>query len=80
MNATVCQNKIEVRHSIRKDVNREFLAIAVPNGWSDVQKISRKILLFDGREFAFTGWNSDTLECYFARELDNSFPIIATIK
>ena len=79
MNAIV-SSSIEVRHSIRPDVQREFLAISVPDGWDDVKKISRKVLVFDGREFTFTGWNSDRNECFFARALDGSWPKTATIK
>lgn len=69
MKATVSQNEIPVRHSIRPDVQREFLEIDIPNGWDDVQKISNKILTFDGRKFRFSGWNSETNKCYFFRLL-----------
>jgi hypothetical protein len=67
--ATIARNEIPVRHSVRPDVNREFIVLDVPNGWDDVAKICKKVLLFDGRKFAFTGWNSDRNECYFARPM-----------
>lgn len=67
--AQIVKNEIPVIHSIRADVNREFLSIKV-EGWSDVQKISKKILEFEGRKFKFTGWNSDDMMCYFARPLN----------
>ena len=67
MNATVSHNQIPVVHSIRKDVNREFLTIDVPEGWDDVKRISKTVLIYDGREFTFSGWNSDTNKAYFFR-------------
>jgi hypothetical protein len=66
--AQIVKNEIPVVHSIKQDVGREFLSIKV-EGWPDVQKISKKILEFEGRKFKFTGWNSDSLTCYFARPL-----------
>lgn len=79
MNATIAQNEIPVSHSVRPDVGREYLTIDVPNGWDDVKKISKKVLVFDGRKFTFTGWNSDTLKCYFCRPLVGEIQT-ATIK
>ena len=49
---------------------REFLTIDVPNGWEDVKTLSTKVLEYQGREFVFTGWNSDHNHCYFARPID----------
>jgi len=80
MNATVSTVSIEVQHSVRPDVGREFLTIKVPNGWDDVKKITSKVLEYDGRAFVFTAWNSDRLDCHFARALDGSWPKVATIK
>lgn len=79
MNATISPNEIPVTHSIRKDVNREFLTLDVPNGWDDVKKISKKVLTYDGRKFTFSGWNSDTNKCFFFRMLDNSVIGVAEI-
>ena len=78
MNATILPNEIPVRYNVREDVQREFLTIDVPNGWDDVKKICKKVLLFDGRKFTFSGWNSDRNECYFYRLL-TSTPQTATI-
>ena len=69
MKATILANEIAVRHSVRPDVGREFLTVACPNGWDDVKKLTKKVLSFNGRRFTFTGWNSDSCECYFARPL-----------
>lgn len=69
MNATIIQNEIAVDYSYRPDVQREFLSFDVPNGWEDVKKVCKKILLYDGKRFAFTGWNSDTNKCYFAKPI-----------
>jgi hypothetical protein len=63
---------VPVRHSIRPDVNREFITFDIENGWDDVKKIHKKILSFDGRNFQFSGWNSDSNECYFFRPLNSN--------
>lgn len=78
MKATILHNDISVVYSHRPDVQREYLTIDVPNGWDDVKKISKKVLSYDGRKFTFTGWNSDTLQCYFARSLVGGIEPIAT--
>lgn len=75
MNATIVPNEIKVRHSIRPDINREFLTIDCPEGWDDVRKLTRKTLSFDGRKFTYTGWNSDRNECFFSRSLTGIEPI-----
>ena len=70
MTATINPREIQVRHSVRPDVNREFLTVSCPKGWDDVKRIKDKILTFEGRKFAFTGWNSDRNEAFFARPLN----------
>ena len=70
MNATIATNKIAVIHTVRQDVDREFLIVDVPCGWDDVRPLTRKVLTYDGRDFTFTGWNSDTFKCYFVRPLN----------
>ncbi len=70
MNATIAPNEIAVRYNSRSDINREFLTIDCPNDWDDVKKLTKKVLVYDGRRFTFTGWNSDRHECFFARGLD----------
>jgi len=67
MNAVVSKNEVAVVYSNRQDVGREYLTIDVPNGWDDVEKLTKKVLRYDGKAFVFTGWNSDTLKCYFVR-------------
>lgn len=65
MNATISKNEVAVVYSSRD--GREYLTIDVPNGWDDVKKLCKKVLRYDGKPFVFTGWNSDTLKCYFVR-------------
>jgi hypothetical protein len=67
MKASILPNDISVVYSYRPDVAREYLTIDVPNGWDDVAKLTKKVLRYDGKAFKFTGWNSDTLKCYFVR-------------
>lgn len=69
MNASIVPNEFVVEYSCRPDVQREFLSFDVPNGWDDVKKVCKKILLYDGKKFAFTGWNSDSNKCYFAKPI-----------
>jgi len=63
--ATISKNEIAVVYSARD--GREYLTIDIPNGWDDVAKLTKKVLTYDGKKFVFTGWNSDTLKCYFVR-------------
>lgn len=65
MNATISPNEVSVVYSARE--GREYLTIDIPNGWDDVKKLTKKVLRYDGKAFVFTGWNSDTLKCYFVR-------------
>ena len=83
--AILTRNKIRVIHSVRVDVNREFVQISVPNGWDDVKKLTNRVLTYDGRDFTYSGWNSDRNECYFYRMLNyqhavNSKSRVAIIK
>jgi hypothetical protein len=79
MTATIT-NEIAVEYCERPDVNRAFLKIQVPNGWDDVLKIKEKVLEYNGRKFAFTGWNSDTNQCYFARPLNGDAQTARIVK
>jgi hypothetical protein len=79
MKATILPNEVAVVYSNRPEVNREYLTVSVPNGWDDVKKIAKKVLTYDGRKFTFTGWNSDTLQCYFVRGLNETVSKVATI-
>lgn len=73
--ATVSPNEISVRHTVRPDVNREFLTFDIPNGWDDVQKICKKVLVYEGRKFVFSCWNSDRMDCHFYRFIDGNTPV-----
>ena len=68
--AEIVANKFTVtRHSVDQESRREYIEIAVPNLWDDVKQIHHRVLMFDGREFTFSGWNSDTARSYFVRPL-----------
>ena len=69
MTATINTKEIKVDYSIRQDVGKEFLRVDCPNGWDDVKKLNKKILTYQGKRFAFTGWNSDWNEAYFAKPI-----------
>jgi hypothetical protein len=71
--ATVSPDEIAVEHRVRPDVSQEFLTIDVPNLWDDVKKLTKKVLIYDGRRFTFRGWNSDTAKCWFSRPLDPNY-------
>ena len=79
MTTAKLSKEIVVRHSVRPDVNREYLEVDCPNGWDDVKKLTAKVLLFDGRRFAWTGWNSDRNVSYFVRLLNGDNLKTATI-
>ena len=70
-NATVLTDEIAVNHSIRPDVQREFLSFSI-SGWDEVKGLTKKVLLFDGRKFVFACWNSDRMEIVFYRMLDGN--------
>lgn len=78
MKATIAPLEIAVRHSIRPDVGREFLSFPI-DGWDEVKKLTKKVLVFDERKFIFSCWNSDRMECCFYRMLDGS-TVTAKIK
>lgn len=63
--------EIPVMHSVRPDVGREFLKFAI-SGWDEVKKLTKKVLVFEGRKFVFSCWNSDENYCCFYRMLDGS--------
>lgn len=77
--ASIASNKIAVSHTVRPDVDREFLTLNVPDGWDDVKKLTNKVLTYQGRDFIFSGWNSDVNQCYFVR-LINGPDQVATIR
>jgi len=69
MKATIVPDEIAVVYSTRPELNLEFLRIDIPNGWDDVKKIHKKVLMYDGKRFTFCSWNSDHLHCHFNRHL-----------
>lgn len=71
MKAIVAPLEIAVSHSTRPDVGREFLSFGI-SGWDEVKKLTKKVLIFDGRKFIFSCWNSDRMEIVFYRMLDGS--------
>jgi hypothetical protein len=78
MKATIVPNEIEVRHTVRPDVGREFLTIQIEDGWDGAKQWTKKVLLFEGRRFVWVSWNSDNNTVNFVRLLDRE-PEIATV-
>lgn len=76
MNATISPTEFAVNHAIRPDVQREFISFSI-SGWDEVKKLTKKVLLYDGRKFTFSCWNSDRLEIVFVRPLSGD---VATAK
>jgi hypothetical protein len=64
MKASISEDLIPVRPNDRGGMGK-WLTVDVPNGWDDVRKICKKILQFEGRNYAFRGWNSDRNEAFF---------------
>jgi len=69
--ATIVQNEIAVRHSVRPDIQREFLSFSIKD-WKEVSVLTKKVLLYEGKRFTFSGWNSDTNECFFVKPLNEN--------
>lgn len=46
-------------------VGGNTIQVDCPNGWDDVNKLRAKVLEFDGRNYCFTGWNSDRNVAFF---------------
>jgi len=57
------------------DAEYDLLTLDVPNGWDDVKHLHGRVVLFAGRRFGFTGWNSDRNHAYFGG--DAKFAILA---
>lgn len=64
--ATVSTHHLPAVHSVRH--GKHWLTVPVPNGWEDVRPLTGKVLLFGDRTYAFRGWDSDRLECYFVAQ------------
>ena len=79
MKATIVPDEIAIQYSLRPDVQREFLSFPI-SGWDEVKKLVKKVLLYDGRKFVYSCWNSDRMEIIFYRMLDNSTKTAKLIK
>ena len=42
-----------------------WLTVSVPRGWDDVVVLTNRVLEYDGRRYAYSGWNSDRNAAYF---------------
>lgn len=42
-----------------------WLTVGAPSGWDDVRPLTSRVLEFEGRQYGFTGWNSDRNVAYF---------------
>jgi hypothetical protein len=69
MEAKIANNLIPVIPTHRPEFGH-YLTVSVPNGWADVKKVCKKVLQFEGRNYSFTGWNSDRNDCYFRETLN----------
>jgi hypothetical protein len=74
--ATVNANEIPVTHTIFE--NKEFLKFSI-TGWDEVKRLTKKVLIFEGRRFTFSCWNSDDMYCIFSRPTTGAEPTVATI-
>ena len=79
MKATILPDEIAIQYSFRPDVQREYLSFSI-SGWDEVKKLVKKVLLYDGRKFVYSCWNSDRMEIIFYRMLDNSTKTAKLIK
>ena len=73
--AKIAKDEIPVTYSVSRDVNLEFLRIQT-EGWDEVKKLTKKVLLFEGRRFTRSGWYSNTNEAFFRRPW-NAEPAVA---
>ena len=78
--AQVLVDEIPVIHTVRPEVQREYLTINVPNDWDDVKKICKKVLMFEGKRFTFTGWDSDRHVCMFVRPIGQDAPTAKIVR
>jgi hypothetical protein len=67
MNATASIAKNEIPVRVTQFERWVIITFDVPNGWDDVAKVCKKVLIHGGEKFTFTGWNSDRNECFFKR-------------
>lgn len=62
--ARFAPDEIPVRHRRYGD-GSEWITFDIPNGWDDVKKVCKKVLVYEGKRFTFSCWNSDRMECIF---------------
>jgi AAA+ superfamily predicted ATPase len=72
--ATVMNNAIPVKY-VNNDNGVSWITVDAPNGWDDVKKICKKVLVFDGKPHKFTGWNSDRNVAFFKQS--NQYAVIS---
>jgi len=73
--ATIVPNVLPVKSHTERPGMGHYITIDCPAGWDDVKKICKKVLEFEGRNYTFTGWNSDRNEAFFRESFE-----FATIK
>jgi hypothetical protein len=72
MKAQILPKEIAVTHTTCE--GREFLRFPI-EGWNDAKQYVKKVLLFNGKRFVWSCWNSDTMNCHFRHD-----PYIQTAK
>ena len=43
------------------------------SGWESIEKLVKKLLLFNGEHYAYLSWNSDRNDCIFRRVRNVAF-------
>lgn len=69
MNATATIAEIAKNQIAILNYDGYALQVDYPNGWDDVKKLTTKVLLYDGKQFVWSGWNSDRNVSFF--KVDN---------
>ena len=62
--ASVVENAIKIESPYEMD-GEHWFKVSCPGGWDEVQKLSKKVLRYENRNYVWTGWNSDKNESYF---------------
>lgn len=61
--ASIATNQIAVKAS--ESFGCKYLTLELPEGWDTLQPLINKVLIYDGQNYTFSGWNSDRGEAYF---------------
>lgn len=67
--ASILANAIPARLSHFE--GRDRLTIGLSEGveaYAEVSKLAKKVLICNGKNFVFIGWNSDRNECFFIED------------